>query len=231
MSNRTWLWAWLLVPGLAAAATADAQLIAKVFTSKPDAARGAQLFDRCTTCHARDGNGVVAGTVPRIAGQHYRVVVRQIVDFRLGRRWDMRMEPVAQSHGMLAGAQDIADVALFVAGMSRDGIRGIGDGTHLERGAALYEQGCVSCHGAGGDGDERTGIPRIGGQHAVYLAQQIYDAVDGRRLPLTRTHRKRFEPLSFEEVLGLTDYIARMGWHADASGRRERNETDGPISR
>ena len=57
------------------------------------------------------------------------------------------------------------------------------------------------------------GIPRLAGQHTGYLARQIYDAVDGRRLPLTESHRKRFAPLVFEDVLGVTDYLARIGWN------------------
>jgi cytochrome c553 len=203
--------ALLVAASSANAATAERRESAQVLASTPDVERGRQRFESCTRCHGRDGDGVVAGTTPRIAGQHYRVLVRQILDFRHGRRWDMRMEGVARSHAVLAGPQDIADVAAFVSTMPRNGARGTGDGSLLERGAALYRNGCAACHGTGGAGDEARGVPRIGGQHAVYLARQIYDAVDGRRPPLTRSHRRHFEPLTFEDVLGLTDYVARMG--------------------
>lgn len=178
----------------------------------PDATRGEELFGKCATCHGPDGGGTVNGSVPRIAGQHYRVLVRQILDFRHGRRWDMRMEGVATSHEVMPTRQDIDDVAWYVSQLERAGTRGIRDGALVERGAQLYAGSCTSCHGADGSGNERKQIPRIAGQHADYLARQIYDAVDGRRPELSKSHAKRFAPLDFEDVLGLTDYLARLGW-------------------
>src|SRR5688572_27597649 len=84
--------------------------LAQVLAGKPDASHGAKLFEQCVACHGTDGGGTVNGSVPRIAGQHYRVLARQIVDFRHGKRWDMRMEGVATSHSILPELPDITDV-------------------------------------------------------------------------------------------------------------------------
>jgi cytochrome c553 len=186
--------------------------LAQVLAGKPDASHGAKLFEQCVACHGTDGGGTVNGSVPRIAGQHYRVLARQIVDFRHGKRWDMRMEGVATSHSILPELPDITDVAWYVSRLGRDGTRGIGDGHHVDKGAAIYGAQCASCHGAQAEGNDAKEIPRLSGQHASYLARQIYDAVDGRRPPLSKTHGKRFRPLTFEQVMGLTDYLARIGW-------------------
>lgn len=203
----------LAVPLLAQAAPTAQRDYTRVLAAKPDAEHGRELFAQCAVCHGPDGGGTSNGSIPRIAGQHYRVLVRQIVDFRNGTRWDMRMEGVATSHEIIPELQDIADVATYVSTLERDGARGVGDGQHVERGAAIYKKSCASCHGAEAQGDDARGIPRIAGQHAAYLARQIYDAVDGRRPPLARSHGKRFAPLDFEDVLGLTDYLARIGWN------------------
>jgi cytochrome c553 len=112
-------------------------------------------------------------------------------------------------------AQDIADVAWYVSLLDRDGNRGVGDGEYVDRGAALYAQKCASCHGESGQGNEKKEVPRIAGQHAGYLARQIYDAVDKRRPALARSHGKRFAPLDFQDVLGLTDYLSRIGWQGE----------------
>jgi cytochrome c553 len=207
----------MALPMLAAAAGSTQQDFAKVIAMKPDAARGAELFESCKSCHGDDGGGVIEGSVPRIAGQHYRVLVRQIVDFRRGKRWDFRMEGVATSHEVIPQLQDVADVAWFVSRLERDGARGVGDGAYVERGAALYAEKCASCHGRNGEGDDAREIPRIAGQHAAYLARQLYDAVDNRRPNLARSHGKRFAPLDFQDVLGLTDYLARIGWKGEAA--------------
>ena len=211
-------WALLLCAPLLAmsgptiAETAPRREFNQVIASQPDEARGHDLFEKCAACHGKDGGGTVDDWVPRIAGQHYRVLVSQIVDFRSGRRWDVRMEGVATSHEIIPELQDIADVAWYVSRLDRDGRRGVRDGQNVERGAAIYATSCRSCHGADGGGSDQKLVPRLAGQHAGYLARQIYDAVDGRRPVLAKSHGKRFAPLGFEEVLGLTDYLARLGW-------------------
>jgi cytochrome c553 len=210
MPGRMLRWTILLaVPLAAIAADAARQDLARVIASKPVESHGEELFQACAACHGSDGSGRTDGSVPRIAGQHYRVLARQIVDFRHGARWDMRMEGVATSHEVMPELQDIADVAWFVSLMKRDGAAGVRDGQYLQRGADIYAASCRSCHGTGGEGDGAKQVPRLAGQHASYLSRQIYDAVDGRRPPLA-THRKRFAALDFEEVQGLTDYLARL---------------------
>jgi len=209
-----WVLSWCLA---AFACPAQARNeFADVIAKQPDERRGAELFTVCAGCHGGDGGGTTAGSVPRIAGQHYRVLVRQIVDFRRGRRWDAQMEDVATSHDTIPELQDIADVAWYVSKLNRNGERGIRDGEYAERGASLYAANCRSCHGIAGEGNDKKGIPRLAGQHAGYLARQIYDAVDGRRPILAGSHGKRFAKFDFQDVLGLTDYLARLGWEIPA---------------
>jgi cytochrome c553 len=201
----------MLLPVVATAATREHKEYSRIMALTPDREHGAALFARCVECHGADGGGATTGSVPRIAGQHTSVLVRQVLQFRGGKHWDMRMEGVASGEGVLSRPQDIADVAAFVNGLDRAGKRGIGKGEYLERGQAIYQSACASCHGKDGEGDARNEIPRLAGQHAGYLARQIYDAVDSRRPALAASHRKRLVPLTFEEVLGVTDYLSRIG--------------------
>lgn len=212
MNNRVRWMLLLCAPLLAQAGTKSDAEYKRAVALKPDVEHGRELFDHCTSCHGSDGGGTTDGAIPRIAGQHYRVLVRQVVDFRRGTRWDMRMEGVATSHEVIPELQDIADVAAYVSTLRRDGARGVGDGEHVQAGETIYRRNCAACHGASGEGNAGTETPRLSGQHAAYLARQIYDAVDGRRPYLTATHRKRFENLEYAEILGLADYLSRMGW-------------------
>ncbi|MEO8063508.1 MAG: c-type cytochrome [Pseudomonadota bacterium] len=212
--NKLKLFACLVLttPLLVHAAKPVRQEFLAVVTSIPDPVRGEELFRHCVSCHSADGGGVVEGSTPRIAGQHFRVLARQLVDFRRGQRHDFRMEVIAGNHEALPELQDIADVASFVSRLERDGKRGVGDGRYVERGSMLYSALCAKCHGANGEGDDIKEIPRLSGQHSAYLSRQIYDAVDGRRSPLSATHGKRLSHLSFEDVLGISDFLARVGW-------------------
>jgi cytochrome c553 len=137
-----------------------------------------------------------------------------LADFRYGQRTDFRMEGMADRHH-LEGAQEVADVAVYVAGLTRSGHRGVGSGEFAEEGRLLYAAQCSSCHGREGDGDASRGVPRLAGQHYAYLLRQMYDAVDGRRPALPALHSQRIAPLDFQQVRAVSDYLARLGWPAN----------------
>lgn len=198
----------ILLPLLAGAAPGRNEL-AQAMDSPPDARRGAVLYGQCASCHGANGAGVMEGSTPRISGQHSQVLIKQLVDFRSGRRRDFRMEDPADRHH-LAGPQDIADVAAHVSGLESTGARGIGDGTRATAGALLFGARCASCHGADGRGDAARLVPRLAGQHYSYLVRQMYDAVDGRRPTLVDIHARRIEPLDYDQVRGIADYLSRI---------------------
>ncbi len=207
----------VLLPTFASAAQTARSEYAAALKAKPDPVRGEQLFGQCISCHGADGAGEANGSTPRIAGQHFRVLAKQIVDFRYGKRWDFRMEGMADRHH-LANAQDIADVSAYVSQLEQPGKRGIGSGEFAEMGAAIFAKQCQSCHGAQAQGDAGTGVPRLAGQHYAYLMRQMYDAVDGRRPALPQLHTKRIAPLDFEQVRAVSDFLARIGWEPSDAG-------------
>jgi cytochrome c553 len=198
----------LFLPLLAWAGDGNLQF-AQVMNRKPDLEHGAALFAQCTRCHGGGGAGTTDGAVPRIAGQHFPVLVKQLVDFRNGRRRDFRMEDLAQ-HQHLRDAQDIADVAAYVNGLDSGGTPGTGDGSRSTAGALLFGARCASCHGADGRGNAATAVPRLAGQHYGYLVRQMYDAVDQRRSTLVEIHASKIEPLDYDQVRGIADYLSRI---------------------
>jgi cytochrome c553 len=135
------LLAWLpllaCLPLCAGAATTAREDYLTALGLAPDATHGAALFTQCAECHGDVGGGIVDGTTPRIAGQHYRVLVKQLLDFRHGLRWNDSMESIATSTHGLAGLQDLADVADYVSRIERQGSRGIGAGSDTARGARV----------------------------------------------------------------------------------------------
>jgi cytochrome c553 len=72
---------------------------------------GALLFGaRCAACHGADGRGNAGRAVPRLAGQHYGYLVRQMYDAVDGRR-----QPLVEVH------------ANRIAPLNFDQVRGIAD--------------------------------------------------------------------------------------------------------
>jgi cytochrome c553 len=200
---------WL--PGAGHAVETARQEFSAAVRARPDMERGAQLFRDCAACHGQDGNGSEDGGVPRIAGQHFRVLVRQLVDYRHETRWDIRMEHYAGKR-LITNAQAIADVAAYAAQLSRDMPRNVGDGAWVAHGAKVYARRCAECHGPAGGGDDRTTTPRLAGQHYEYLLRQMYDAVDGRRPNFSPSHIRLLSRLERNDLVGVADFLARSEW-------------------
>lgn len=177
--------------------------------STPSMDRGAELFDTCAACHGTSGAGTRDGAIPRIAGQHHSVVAKQLVDYRNDRRWDPRMEHFANQHH-LADSQAISDVAGYIQHLETSSTPGVGTGELVEHGGSVYVQRCQSCHGSAGEGDAKTLVPRIAGQHYEYLRRQFYDAVEGRRPNFSLKHVRLFAGLERDDIVGLADYLSRM---------------------
>ncbi len=189
-----------------AASPARSEYLAAL-SAKPDYEHGAVLFAQCVACHGAEGQGLPDGSSPGIAGQHFSVLVKQLVDFRYGKRWDFRMEQRANSH--LGAFQDIADVASYLSRQPRKSSVSAGNSGDPAQGANLYQANCANCHGARGEGDDAAVVPMLAGQHPAYLLRQMYDSVDGRRPSLAKQHAQRIKPLDFEELRAIADFLSR----------------------
>ena len=198
----------LTLPLAAGAASPARSEYQAALRATPDSQHGAELFALCASCHGSEGQGLPDGSTPRIAGQHYRVIVKQLVDFRYGKRWDFRMEQRANSH--LGAFQDIADVANHLSQLPRKGKNPQSSDGDLAQGSTLYAANCASCHGAKGEGDDEGLVPLLAGQHPAYLLRQMYDSVDGRRPSLGQLHSKPIKPLDFEQLRALASFLSQI---------------------
>jgi cytochrome c553 len=202
------IYLFLLLPLIAAAASPARSEYQAAIRATPDTEHGAVLFAQCVSCHGADGQGFPDGSTPRIAGQHFHVLVKQLVDFRYGKRWDLRMQQRANRH--LGAFQDIADVAAWLSQQPRDSDAGVTDSETLALGARLYEAHCSSCHGPQGQGEDSDAVPMLAGQHPAYLLRQIYDAVDARRPALAQLHSRHIGALEFEQLRAVAEFLAQL---------------------
>jgi cytochrome c553 len=191
------------------AASSVRQEIRAALHAKPNLDQGAEHFKTCTACHGPDGAGTLDGAVPRIGGQHFPVLVNQLVYFRHGERWDTRMEHFADQHH-LTDVQAIADVAAYVTQLDPAALPGRGTGELVQRGGRVYFRLCETCHGRSGLGDAEHAVPQIAGQHYEYLRRQIYDAVDGRHPSFPAAHVRLLARLQHDDITGVADYLSRI---------------------
>jgi cytochrome c553 len=175
---------------------------------KPNIEHGTELFQTCLRCHGPEGGGSRAVGTPEIAGQHFRVIVKQLVDYQYDKRWDIRMEQIAKQHD-LTNAQAIADVATYVSELKWIPGGDVGDAELVAHGESLYLQTCRSCHGATAEGSAEKIVPRIAGQHYGYLIREMHDAVEGRRPNIPLKHIRLLQKLDRDDFVGLAEFLSR----------------------
>jgi cytochrome c553 len=121
----------------------------------------------CSACHGFGGNSRVEA-VPILAGMAPAYFKKAIEDYATGKRVSPEMEPFAKQVKLLG----VDELAAFFAAQRRTPATSRPDREGVERGRAAAGQ-CASCHGSEGQGDEAKLIPRIAGQPAVYLRNQL----------------------------------------------------------
>jgi cytochrome c553 len=203
------LLAFIGLPVAVPAASPAQQDYQEAMNKVPDLARGAREYVTCTGCHRENGRGNLDGSVPLIAGQHFRVLVKQIADYRHARRWDPRMQHYADNH-FLPDTQAIADVAAYISQLDPRGTSGTGQGDQLALGREIHARRCAACHGRAGEGNGGEGIPRLAGQHYAYTLRQLHDFLEGRRPRLTPDHVPMIKDLVRDELTGLADAQSRL---------------------
>lgn len=150
----------------------------------------------CNSCHGQDAMGDDAMGTPRLAGQGYVFLVKQLEDFATDKRMDTTMF-IMNTNAKGLTAQDRRDVSAYANSLTRDAVGGsdlnqvkeLGHSVGIRhKGKALVNYGnksrgipsCYSCHGYNGRGAAPV-YPVIGSQKYVYLVNQLKKWRDGSR--------------------------------------------------
>lgn len=174
-----------------------------------DPERGLEVYEVCSACHMPEGWGLKDGTFPQLAGQHPNVLIKQLADIRAGNRDNPTMYPFALP-SQIGGAQALADVVAYMAKLPMNPDNGVGPGTDLEHGKKLYEENCVRCHGANGEGDNEKFYPRIHGQHFNYIVRQFREIKEGKRRNANPDMVKQVQEFSERDLIAVCDYTSRL---------------------
>ena len=176
----------------------------------PDVVKGQASYAVCASCHAADGN---SGTPvnPKLAQQHPEYLVKQLQEFKSGKRANAVMA------GFAAGLSedDMKNIAFWLAsqkaktGFAKDKEL-VALGERIYRGGIQDRQiaACAGCHSPTGAGIPAQ-YPRLSGQHAEYTATQLTSFRDGVRknsLQMSQVAAK----LNDREIRALADYIAGL---------------------
>jgi cytochrome c553 len=191
----------------------------------PVAGREKADTERCLECHgtAGEGQGFSNGTdgkFAKLGGQYPAYIVKQIQDFRSGKRKHEFMKMMATG----ISDADLADIAAYfatlpaLAGTPRAAPAAAQDAAAHPVARQLYAQGdparklpaCVTCHGDAGKGGAGV-APVIGGQGQRYLEQQLQDWRNGSRNNSDGGVMNQLAaPLTDAEIESLARYVSEM---------------------
>ncbi len=201
-----------LVMAVALAASAGSVLAAgEKKAAKPDLVAGeAKYTALCAACHAADGNSAIPAN-PKLAQQHPEYLVKQLQEFKSGKRANAIMQGFASQ----LSDDDMRNISFWLAskkakpGAAKDKDL-VALGERIYRGGIADRQiaACAGCHSPNGAGIP-VQYPRLGGQHADYTAAQLTGFRDGVRKNNTQMSQVAAK-LNDREIRALSDYIAGL---------------------
>ncbi|TAL84336.1 MAG: c-type cytochrome [Rhodanobacter sp.] len=159
-----------------------------------DAAKGSHQVVVCSACHGTNGIGATSD-YPNLAGQQYNYVLKQLEDFRDGRRKSSIMTGMAMTIPASKENQNLKDIATYFSQMKpawaghAEQPANSSDAAQVKIGQVIYTLGaaddgipsCAACHGLDGEGNGPMAIPALAAQHQAYVIAQLNQFASGAR--------------------------------------------------
>ncbi len=176
--------------------------------AKPDIGKGSTLSTTvCVACHTNDGSRGIP-TNPILQGQHADYLVKQLQEFKSGKRDNAIMKPMASQ----LSDDDMRNVAAFYESKQVKPGKSKNPAT-VELGQKIWRGGiaeksvpaCAGCHGPTGAGMPAQ-YPGLGYQHAEYVSAELMLFRSGKRAnsPQMATIAAR---MSDAEIAAVSDYV------------------------
>ena len=178
---------------------------------KVDLARAEEIVGgRCFLCHGLEGESA-SPVFPRLAGQHWEYVAKQLGEFKSGKRKSDTMKPQSE---------DLTPAEMKALGVYFEGkksvARPVKDAELSAVGKYVFNRGnqytgvpaCASCHGAKGLGTPQ--LPRLAGQHPRYTEDQLKQFNSRERNNDNAVMHTIASKLSELERNAVSEYIATL---------------------
>jgi cytochrome c553 len=170
--------------------------------------RGATLALNCTMCHGAQGMSI--SNAPNLAGQYPEVIIKQLHDYRDGKRASSIMQALARN----LTDKNVEDLAAYYAYLPK---ARNAPTTYAGALPALVRVGaplrnvapCISCHGSV---DQKLGAPWLEGMPRDYLVAQLTNFRSGLRANDSHAQmRNMARAMTTVEIAEVAAFYARDG--------------------
>jgi cytochrome c553 len=173
--------------------------------------RGEELvMGRCFLCHGATGDSS-SPLYPKLAGQNMEYMLKQLRNFKRGERDSSDMRKVVAE----MDENDMRSAAFFFSRQQPSR----GNSAYAEMravGEKLFSQGdpakglkpCRECHGDNGAGS--TTLPRIAGQHTLYIETQLTLFEERKRTNDNAQMQDIAKRLTTDEIRAVAEYLRSL---------------------
>lgn len=165
--------------------------------------------DKCQLCHGLEGEASNV-VYPRLAGQHKNYIVKQLHDFRSGKR-------TGTMNDMAKDLTDPEIIALADYFSSKPTLKHrVRDKEFAQVGRYIFHRGneysgvpaCASCHGENGEGTDD--LPRLAGQHKRYVSDQLTEFHNRKRTNDNAIMHSVASKLTEMEIEAVANYVSGL---------------------
>lgn len=164
----------------------------------------------CASCHGEGGNST-APVFPKLAGQQPNYTVAQLKAFRDQKRYETDTQAYMWGISALLDDDTIQGLADYFAAQTPAPGK-TGNPALMKKGKEIFEQGipakgvraCASCHGENAEG--AAVFPRLAGQHAAYVVNQL-NVFHTRLRPHGVIMSRMTQNLSAAEIRAVAEYV------------------------
>jgi cytochrome c553 len=199
--------------------------------AKPDAAKGAQLYEQgdaargvvaCVSCHGAAGNSTIPVN-PNLAAQSHEYLYKQLLSFRIleGAKAPTRLgtdggpSVMSAMAGSLTDA-DMQNLAVYLAQQKLTAPATATSEKTVELGQKIWRAGnpdrnvpaCAGCHSPNGAGIPSQ-YPRLSGQYPSYIEAQLKSFRAGNRAVGSPMHQIG-DRMSDTDIKAVSDYAAGL---------------------
>lgn len=170
--------------------------------------RGEELAaGRCFLCHGATGDGS-SPLYPKLAGQNAEYMVKQLRNFRSRERESSDMRKVVDDMDdaeMQAAAWFFSRQQPTRGNSAYAEMRAVGERIYHGGDPARGLKPCRECHGESGAGS--ASLPRIAGQHTLYVETQLTLFEERKRTNDNAQMQDIAKRLTTDEIRALAEYL------------------------
>lgn len=173
------------------------------------------LVKHCAVCHGDTGNAQTMPSYPKLAGQNPVYFLRSLAAFRAHSPFPRKnrvMQAMVQNLSLAECTQLAAYYAALPTSIECAQAKRVPLGERLYRGGDIKKglPACLACHGPAGMGNPPAGFPRLSGQHAAYVVEQLKAFRSSKRRDSWQMMTTLTKKMTDEEIDAVAQYVSGL---------------------